>query len=73
MCGLDRRFSGGGRRRDRPRQKPFPGLQLFPRPPRFLQPGDVLTIEISNIGKLENRVIAEAEARGQTQLAEAGA
>ena len=32
-------------------------------PPRYLQPGDTVRIEIENIGHIENRVIAEPAER----------
>jgi 2-keto-4-pentenoate hydratase/2-oxohepta-3-ene-1,7-dioic acid hydratase in catechol pathway len=36
------------------------GVGLFHNPPAFLRVGDVVTVEISGIGRLSNRVIAEA-------------
>lgn len=34
------------------------GIGYYRKPPRFLQPGDTVTVEIENIGKLENPVAA---------------
>jgi 2-keto-4-pentenoate hydratase/2-oxohepta-3-ene-1,7-dioic acid hydratase in catechol pathway len=36
------------------------GIGATRKPPRFLQPGDVLTSEIEGIGKLTNRCVAAA-------------
>ena len=35
------------------------GVGAFQQPPVFLQPGDVVTLEIEGIGRLENSVVAE--------------
>ncbi len=36
------------------------GVGMARKPPRWLQPGDTVTIEIEKIGKLTNPVVAEA-------------
>ena len=36
------------------------GVGLFRRPPVFLQPGDVVELEIEGIGVLRNPVVASA-------------
>jgi 2-keto-4-pentenoate hydratase/2-oxohepta-3-ene-1,7-dioic acid hydratase in catechol pathway len=36
------------------------GVGVFRQPPVFLQPGDVVVLEIEGIGRLENPVVAEA-------------
>jgi len=40
------------------------GVGMSRTPPRWLQPGDVVTVEIEKIGKLTNPVVAEELARG---------
>jgi len=37
------------------------GVGVAMKPPKFLVEGDVVRIEISNVGQIENRVIAEPE------------
>ncbi len=34
------------------------GVGHFRRPPAYLRPGDVVTVEVSGIGTLANRVVA---------------
>ena len=36
------------------------GVGVARKPPVFLRPGDVVRVEISGLGRIENRVIAEA-------------
>jgi len=36
------------------------GVGVFRQPPVFLQPGDIVVLEIEGIGRLENPVVAEA-------------
>jgi 2-keto-4-pentenoate hydratase/2-oxohepta-3-ene-1,7-dioic acid hydratase in catechol pathway len=38
-----------------------PGVGAARKPPVFLQPGDVVEVEIERIGVLRNRVVAEGE------------
>ncbi|MDP2621417.1 MAG: fumarylacetoacetate hydrolase family protein [Hyphomicrobiales bacterium] len=39
------------------------GVGAFMQPPRFLQPGDRVRVEIEGVGSLENRIVAEPERR----------
>jgi acylpyruvate hydrolase len=41
------------------------GVGFARKPPVFLQPGDVMQVEIGGLGTLENRVIAEGETAGK--------
>lgn len=41
------------------------GVGLFQDPPRFLTPGDVVTLEADGIGRLENPTVASWETTGQ--------
>ena len=35
------------------------GVGVFRKPPVFMQPGDVVSVEVDGIGRLENPVVAE--------------
>jgi 2-keto-4-pentenoate hydratase/2-oxohepta-3-ene-1,7-dioic acid hydratase in catechol pathway len=37
------------------------GVGMAAKPPRWLKPGDSVTVEIERIGRLENPVVAEAQ------------
>jgi 2-keto-4-pentenoate hydratase/2-oxohepta-3-ene-1,7-dioic acid hydratase in catechol pathway len=37
------------------------GVGMAAKPPRWLKPGDSVTVEIERIGRLENPVVAESQ------------
>ena len=37
------------------------GVDYFRRPQLFLEPGDIVTLEVEGIGRLENPVVSEIE------------